>query len=333
MKAFQPDPQSWQPIQALLASGLPQTMLAVGESGSLLRLHLDALQAATLCFKPTDEGFACEQCRSCMLLAEGSHPDLWVAAPEPGKQIAIDTLRQAMEWIQYTPQVSNSRWLRIDNAEAMTVAAANAILKTLEEPPTRAHVVLHSEQASRLLPTIRSRLQRIPLPEMQMVQSMHWLQQQGVDAENSVALLRQLGNRPLRALELWEAGWLEQRQQWMRSLLDLSGQGVVVTLKLAEQWSKSSDLLLIREMVLNVLADFMRLRQGLLDRIADLDYLEELRLKAPDISAEALQSNLDGWLQLPLTLAQNSNGLMVMEKLLLDWLKLWPRRKTHGIQN
>ncbi|WP_275077728.1 DNA polymerase III subunit delta' C-terminal domain-containing protein, partial [Acidithiobacillus thiooxidans] len=154
-----------------------------------------------------------------------------------------------------------------------------------------------------------------------------------VDAENSGALLRQLGNRPLRALELWEAGWLEQRQQWLRSLLDLSGQGVVAALKLAEQWSKSSDLFLIREMVLNVLADFMRLRQGLLDRIADLDYLEELRLKAPDISAEALQSNLDGWLQLPLTLSQNSNGMMVMEKLLLDWLKLWPRRKTHGIQN
>ena len=88
-----------------------------------------------------------------------------------------------------------------------------------------------------------------------------------------------------------------------------------------------------KRQVLNVLADFMRLRQGLLDRIADLDYLEELRLKAPDISAEALQSNLDGWLQLPLTLSQNSNGMMVMEKLLLDWLKLWPRRKTHGIQN
>ncbi|WP_414039527.1 DNA polymerase III subunit delta' C-terminal domain-containing protein [Acidithiobacillus sp. M4-SHS-6] len=333
MKLFRPDPHAWQPIRALLSSGLPQAMLAAGEPGSLLGWYLDLLQAAQLCFMPTDDGFACGDCRSCKLLAEAAHPDLWIVAAEPGKAIAIDALRQGMEWIHYTPQVSATRWLRIDHAEAMTVAAANAILKTLEEPPARAHVLLHSEQISRLLPTIRSRLQRIPLPVMEMAESRQWLQQQGIDAENSMALLRQLGNRPVRALELWEAGWIDQRREWMRHMLDLPGQGVVAALKLAEQWSKSADLFLIREMVLGLIADFMRLQQGLLDRIADLDYLDELQPIAPDISAEALQATLDDWLQLPLTLAQNSNGVMVMEKLLLDWLKLWPRRTSHGVQN
>lgn len=333
MKIFRPDPKAWQPIRTLLQSGLPQAMLATGESGSLLGGYLDLLQAAQLCFAPTEAGFACGDCRSCKLLAEAAHPDLWMVSTEPGKAIAIDTLRQGMEWIQYTPQVSSTRWLRIDHAESMTLAAANAILKTLEEPPARAHVLLYSEQASRLLPTIRSRLQRIPLPVMEMAESRQWLQQQGIDADHSAALLRQLGNRPARALELWESGWLEQRREWLRLLLDLPGKGVVAALKLAEQWSKNKDLLLLRELVLGLIADCMRLQQGLLDRITDLDYLNELQRMAPDVSAEALQAALDDWLQLPVALAQNSNGVMVMEKLLLDWLTLWPRRISHGIQS
>ena len=227
MKLFRPYPNAWQAIRTLLHTGLPQAMLATGESGSLLGGYLDLLQAAQLCFAPTEAGFACGDCRSCKLLAEAAHPDLWMVSAEPGKAIAIDTLRQGMEWIQYTPQVSTTRWLRIDHAEAMTLAAANAILKTLEEPPARAHVLLYSEQASRLLPTIRSRLQRIPLPVMEMAESRQWLQQQGIDADRSATLLHQLGNRPARALELWEAGWVEQRREWLRSLLDLPGQGVV----------------------------------------------------------------------------------------------------------
>ncbi len=331
MIPFRPDSQEWQPIRTLLESGLPQTMLAVGASGSLVRQYLDALQSAALCFTPETDGFACGRCRSCALLAEDSHPDLWVIAVEPGKRIAIDVLRQATEWIHFTPQVSAARWLRVDNAEVMTVAAANAILKTLEEPPSRAHLVLHSEQVSQLLPTIRSRLQRLPLPEMQMAESLRWLREQGVNETNSMILLRQFGNRPLRAFEAWEAGWTELRQNWLRTLLDLPGQGIVAALRMAEQWSKSPDILLLRELVLSVLADFMRLHQGMLDRIVHLDYLDELRLKVQGVTPDALRSTLDDWLRLPVTLAQNGNGLIVMEKLLLDWLALWTERKTHGI--
>ncbi|MHB1279720.1 MAG: DNA polymerase III subunit delta' C-terminal domain-containing protein [Acidithiobacillus sp.] len=331
MSAHRLPPAEWQPLQSLLQAGLPQAMLAVGESGSLVGQYCDELQQAALCFAPSAQGLSCGTCRSCRLLAEGNHPDLLVITAETGKRIAIESVRHANEFLTFTPQVSARRWLRVEPAEAVTVAAANALLKTLEEPAARAHILLLSERPSQLLATIRSRLQRLPFPVMRPGQCMVWLEGLGVPSAEALWLSRQFENRPLRAWQLWESGWVTLRQTWIDALLNLPQQGPVAALRLADHWAKDTDLLLLRELLLSLLADLLRLRNYRLDNIVHLDYLQSLEAMAQSAQAMSLWETLEGWIRLPESLVQNRNVGMMLETLLLSWVSIWSREKAHGI--
>lgn len=331
MRPFQPEVLHWKPIQTLLAAGLPQAMLAVGQAGTLVGRYVDILQAAALCFSPSTDGFACGECRSCHLLAEQSHPDFLMVSAEPGKKIAIDQVRQATEFLSYTPQVSARRWLRLEPGEAMTGAAANALLKTLEEPASSAHILLLSEQPSRLLPTVRSRLQRLPFPKEGAEETVQWLKAQGLDDGAACLLARQFSGRPVRALASWQSGWADQRAEWMRTLLELPEKGPIAALRIADSWSKA-DIVLLREFILSLLSDLIRLRYGHLDKMVHVDYLDELRPVAVLADVDGLFRELEVWLRLPEAMAGNVNLVMVLEKQLLDWIAIWRREKNHGAQ-
>ncbi|MHB8237265.1 MAG: DNA polymerase III subunit delta' C-terminal domain-containing protein [Acidithiobacillus ferrivorans] len=331
MSAQRPLPAEWQPIQSLLQAGLPQAMLAVGESGSLVGQYCDELQQVALCFAPSAPGLSCGICRSCRLLAEGNHPDLLVITAETGKRIAIDSVRHANEFLAYTPQVSARRWLRVEPAEALTAAAANALLKTLEEPAARAHILLLSERPSQLLATIRSRLQKLPFPAPRPGQCVLWLEGLGIPPAEALWLSRQFANRPLRAWQLWESGWVTLCPSWIDVLLSLPQQGPVAALRLADNWAKDTDLLLLRELMLSLLADLLRLRNHRLDSIVHVDYQQSLEVMAQSAQAIPLWETLEGWIRLPESLAQNRNVGMMLETLLLSWVSIWSREKVHGI--
>jgi len=331
MSAHRPPPAEWQPIQSLLQAGLPQAMLAVGESGTLVGQYCDDLQQAALCFAPSAQGLSCGTCRSCRLLAEGNHPDLLVITAETGKRIAIESVRHANDFLAFTPQVSARRWLRIEPAEAMTAAAANALLKTLEEPAARAHILLLSERPSQLLATIRSRLQKLPFPALRLGQCMVWLEGQGIPPAEALLLSRQFANRPLRACQLWESGWVTLRQTWIDTLLNLPRQGPVAALRLADNWAKDTELLLLRELMLSLSADLLRLRNQRLDSIVHLDYLQSLEVMAQSAQETSLWETLESWIRLPESLVQNRNVGMMLETLLLSWVGIWSGERAHGI--
>ncbi len=108
-------------------------------------------------------GAGCSECESCQKIAEGNHPDVRTLEPE-GKQsrIPIDTIRkQVIPSLAMPPHEGRARVFLIEEATSMQGPAANALLKTLEEPPPRTHFILGSASPVRLLPTIRSRCQRI----------------------------------------------------------------------------------------------------------------------------------------------------------------------------
>ncbi|MEC9072562.1 MAG: DNA polymerase III subunit delta', partial [Myxococcota bacterium] len=116
--------------------------------------------------RPVD---ACGTCRSCRRIlaeptdgevGESSHPDLLALRPD-GKTIKIGQVREILKVLPYPPLEARVRVVVIDPAEAMTVPAANALLKTLEEPPSSTQFILVSSQPDALLTTIRSRCQRI----------------------------------------------------------------------------------------------------------------------------------------------------------------------------
>ena len=148
--------ERWQRLIQLQDSGrLPHALLISGPHGIGKQPLVEALIARTLCRNPGE--VACGECHGCRMLAAGYHPDLISVAPvEKSRQIRIDAIRQVNGFVSQTAQQGGYRVIRIEPAEAMNVAASNALLKSLEEPGQRTLFVLVSDIASRLLPTLRS---------------------------------------------------------------------------------------------------------------------------------------------------------------------------------
>ncbi len=124
---------------------------------------------------------ACLVCPSCRLLFSGNHPDVkWIrlktAGSEDAKSIGTDRIRdEVVRDMAILPYRSSRKVYIIEQAEKMTVSAQNALLKTIEEPPSYGHIILLTESASSLLPTILSRCVRVkldPLPEDIMVKAL-----------------------------------------------------------------------------------------------------------------------------------------------------------------
>ncbi|WP_296488113.1 DNA polymerase III subunit delta' [Rhodoferax sp.] len=248
-----PDVAPWIAAQskALLAQN-GHAWLLVGPSGlGQYRLAL-ALVSAWLCERPTEQG-ACGTCGSCHAIEVRTHADLCVLMPEtvsldlgwplsekaqgeidaktrkPSKEIRIEAMRDAVEFSQRTSARGRGKAVLVFPAERMNHVTANALLKTLEEPPGDVKFVLASEAAHQLLPTIRSRCLAHtmvwPTPDVALA----WLQQRGLDSAQAAVMLRASGGRPDDALQLAQAGpggptpagWVKLPQAMARG--DVSG--------------------------------------------------------------------------------------------------------------
>lgn len=203
----------WRELCRLIDSGrLPHALLFSGPHGIGKQSLAEALVARTLCAAPDE--FACGRCHACQMLASGYHPDLLRISLEEGKrQIRIDTIRQASDVVSQTAQQGGHRVIVISPAEAMNVAASNALLKSLEEPGEKTLFMLLSDVPSRLLPTIRSRCQHWTLSLPAPADCVPWLSEQLDGDEEAQFWLRVAGGLPLRAVELAAPGARALRQQ------------------------------------------------------------------------------------------------------------------------
>jgi DNA polymerase-3 subunit delta' len=189
-----------------------------------------ALARAFLCETPQRAGLACGGCAACRLMGGHSHPDFHLLLPETlreplgwpsgegegdedgegrskskaSREIKIKALRAAIDWSQRTPSRGRAKVFVIHPAEAMNTITANALLKTLEEPPGRLRLLLTTTDPETLLPTLRSRCQRLPIAVPSASVASAWLAGQGVaDAD---VLLAAAGGQPQGALGLQEQG-------------------------------------------------------------------------------------------------------------------------------
>ena len=187
------------------------------------------LVRAWLCEQPTAHG-ACGVCGSCHAVEVRTHADLAVLMPEtqmqalawplpekaqqelddkkrkPSREIRVEAMRDAIEFAQRTSARGRGKAVLVYPAERMNTVTANALLKTLEEPPGDVRFVLATEAAHQLLPTIRSRCLGHTMHWPQPAQSESWLAGQGVPAGDVPVLLRAAGGRPEEALALARAG-------------------------------------------------------------------------------------------------------------------------------
>ncbi|WP_416140317.1 DNA polymerase III subunit delta' [Halomonas sp. HK25] len=198
------------------AGRLPHALLISGPRGVGKRSLADALVARTLCAAPGES--ACGACHGCSMLASGYHPDLLRVAPEEGKrQIRIDVIREVNAFVAQTPQQGGYRVILIAPAEAMNLAAANALLKSLEEPGERTLFVLLADIPSRLLPTIRSRCQHWGLAVPDEAACLPWLTERLGDDQEARFWLGLAGGLPLAALAQAEPASRALRQQLLET--------------------------------------------------------------------------------------------------------------------
>jgi DNA polymerase-3 subunit delta' len=124
---------------------------------------------------------------------------------KPSRELRIDQVRAAIDWAQQTSGRGRGKVLLLHPADALNLSAANALLKTLEEPPGQMRVLLTSADPEHLLPTVRSRCQRLRIGLPPPEQARAWLQAQGLDAPD--ALLALAGGSPLEALAWAQEGF------------------------------------------------------------------------------------------------------------------------------
>jgi len=218
----------WKRLQAR-RDRLPHALLLIGQRGLGKFQLARAFAAGLLCEQSTADGRACGQCLACGWHSQGNHPDFRLLQPEAlvdsegegddakdgkkkaSQQITIDQVRGLDEFLGIGTHRAGLRIVIVYPAEAMNRSTANALLKTLEEPAPDTLFLLVSNEPLRLLPTIRSRCQAVPvgLPPTERVLAM--LVDAGVsDPAHWLALA---GGAPILATELAQSGqggWLEQ---------------------------------------------------------------------------------------------------------------------------
>ncbi len=200
------------------------------------RLALE-LASAWLCEAPGADG-ACGQCGSCHAIDVRTHADVCVLMPEttmlelawplgekaqadiddkkrkPSREIRVDAMRDAIEFSQRTSAGGRGKVVLVYPAEQMNAITANALLKTLEEPPGDVRFVLATESSHQLLPTIRSRCLGHAMSWPEPLLAREWLQDQGLAAEDAGRFLQAAGGRPEDVLALVTSG--RKAADWAR---------------------------------------------------------------------------------------------------------------------
>ncbi len=229
---------------------LPHALLLTGAPGLGKDQFADTLASLLLCETPRMSGSfpgACGHCQGCHWLAGENHPDFRRVAPEGddeeegdgarkekkrgARQIRIDSIRELEDFVFVGSHRHGKRVIVINQADAMNAAAANSLLKILEEPPSSVYFILTTSHPRRLLPTVRSRTRVLAFQRPDPLVAAEWLQRNGVEAR-AARYLPLAGGAPLTLLH-WQK---EDQLAALDALSESLGKAAGDPLALAAQW-------------------------------------------------------------------------------------------------
>ena len=219
---------AWRDVLKRKAT-LPHALLLSGREGTGKLLFARNLAQSLACLEPDADGAACGGCLSCRWFAGDGHPDCRFVQPEsmrppeqqdtsnerkPSREIRIEEVRELRDFINLSSE--RGKTVVFYPAETLNTNAANALLKSLEEPPASTRFILVAHRASYLPATVRSRCQQIVLPVPSTAQGEEWLRNQGVG--DAALRLAHTGNSPLAALALDDGEFWSQRKALLEEL-------------------------------------------------------------------------------------------------------------------
>lgn len=328
--------RAWQTVQSRVAEDrLPHALILAGERGVGKRAWAGAVGGLLLCDnrlnRDSGQPIACGHCKQCELLAAASHPDIRVYTPEKSRMVKVDQVRALSSFAVASPQVAHHKVAIIDRADQLNINAANALLKTLEEPLPDVTLILLQESGRPVLPTIRSRCQTLTVPVPANSEANQWLasrvRELPEDAQPSSEVLANAlmlaGNAPRLALDYATGDFiglrdtaLERFKEFMKSRIPVGeaakafkAMGLEDTLWLFETWA----------------ADLARLIVG--GNARDTDAADMLGFLARTTSAWRAHELLDMVKDSRAASVYNASPELEASRLLIAWQKLMPVKR------
>jgi DNA polymerase-3 subunit delta' len=302
--------------RAIQSGRLAHAYLFYGPEGVGKKLVALALARAVFC----QAGHGCGSCVACRKVDHHNHPDLHFLEPD-GATIKIEQVRELQKELSYRPLEAPKKVCLIESSERMNPAAGNALLKTLEEPSGDALIILLSSHPEQLLPTIRSRSQRLPFQRLSrdLIKSV-LLQQPGLD-ETSAHILASLSDGSFKkALGKDHDLYLEQRKTLINRIAALSPNRIGPIFELAQGIADNKEQL---QELLEILQIFYR---DLLfykfdtdeNHLVNIDMIDAIRTAAKQTDLTLLLKKLDSLANTRYLLGRNINRQLAVENLLLE---------------
>ncbi len=308
----------WERLQNARSAGrLPHALLFAGNRGMGKHGLVEALAHSLLCEAPDANGNPCGICRSCLLFLSGNHPDFSIIAPEEeGKAIRIDAIREFTAGESLTSHSGRYKVILIEPAEAMNRAAANSLLKTLEEPVASTLIILNAARPSDLPSTVRSRCQQINFPPPPAETALTWINER-TTTESAEILLQLANGAPLLALEYASQDILGQRQQMLEEFMAVIEEKLdpVAT---AGRWEKL-DLATSLHWISGWTIDMLKLKAGSgSDHLINRDQHKRLQRISVRLELKRLYRFLDLVYTANRQLDSTLNKRLLLEELLLN---------------
>jgi len=283
--------------------------------GIVARLFLQAL----LCTRP-QEGDPCGLCRACRQVERGSHPDAHLVVPS-GDSIGIDQVRELQRELALKPYEAERKVAVIDDAETMTAAAQNSLLKTLEEPAGHTVILLVASNPNALLPTVRSRCQIVRFQPLSTQQVIDFLEARGTPKEHAAVAAAVSGGSLKRAIAAAERDYFGIRERvasWIEHLSERE-KGARAVILVGEELERERERV---DDYLNLfflwLRDLLLLQEGAGAAVANQDALARLKRQAGTFSAEATANALREVERARLRLRANANFRLTVDVMLTN---------------
>ncbi len=271
--------QSGRGHHALLIQSLP----GMGDEALIY-----AITRFLMCQQP--QGYkSCGQCRSCQLMQAETHPDYYALEPEKGKTtLGIDAVRAISEKLYERARLGGAKVVWLKDAAQLTEAAANALLKTLEEPPENTWFLMACREPGRLLATLRSRCRLHHLSVPQEAWAISWLARKVTTSqEAALSALRLSGGAPAAALALLQPNVQTQREQLCHALGGVADSGDWLSLLPALNHDQAPDRL---HWLAALLLDALKIQQGatLVSNVDACSLVNSLAQRLPGVALRAI---------------------------------------------
>ncbi len=278
------------------------------------------------CPNPPSPGQPCLNCSTCKRMGALQHPDLTVLeAAHEGEILRIDQVRELQHNLSLAPYEARYRIALILRFEEANTSTANAMLKTLEEPPSQVVVLLTAKSVENLLPTIVSRCEVLRLRPLSAEETSDGLQAlKGVPKEQADSLAHISGGRPGYALRLYEQPrLLEQRQGWLEELLRLLASSRGERFAFARESVEHADELRSQLQVwLTFWRDVLITAAGISSSLTNLDHLSRIKQLAGEIGLHNAQFYVNAIEDTMERIDHNVNPRLAMEVLLMDYPRI-----------